>query len=46
MIQLHYVEGYKIYELAEILGITQAAVKKRLQRGREALRSMMEKEAE
>ena len=44
--QLHYVEGYKIYELAEILGITQAAVKKRLQRGREALRSMMEKEAE
>ena len=46
VIQLHYVEGYKINELAEILGITQAAVKKRLQRGREALRSMMEKEAE
>lgn len=46
VIQLHYVEGYKINEIAEILGITQAAVKKRLQRGREALRSMMEKEAE
>lgn len=46
VIQLHYVEGYKIHELAAILGITQAAVKKRLQRGREALRSLIEKEAE
>ena len=35
---LHYVEGYKIEEIAKILNITAAAVKKRLQRGREFLR--------
>lgn len=38
VIYLHYVEGYQIKEIAEIVGITQYAVKKRLQRGRERLR--------
>nr|WP_282020934.1 RNA polymerase sigma factor [Planomicrobium okeanokoites] len=35
---LHYVEGYKVEEIAKILSITATAVKKRLQRGRELLR--------
>lgn len=35
---LHYFEGYSVREISEILGISEAAVKKRLQRAREALR--------
>ena len=38
VIYLHYVEGYQIKEIADILGITEGAVKMRLQRGRELLR--------
>lgn len=34
---LHYVEGYKISEIAQLTGLTESAVKKRLQRGKEAL---------
>ena len=45
VIHLHYVEGYKVEELSAMLGITQAAAKKRLQRGREALKELYEKEA-
>ena len=45
VIHLHYVEGYKASEIASMLGITEAAVKKRLQRGRDALREIYEKEA-
>ncbi len=44
VIHLHYVEGYKAREVASMLGISEAAVKKRLQRGREALREIYEKE--
>ena len=43
---LHYVEGYKVDEIAKILTITTAAVKKRLQRGREILRGRYRKEIE
>lgn len=35
---LFYVEGYQIKEVAGILGVTENTVKKRLQRGREALK--------
>ena len=45
VIHLHYVEGYTAREIASMLGITEAAVKKRLQRGRDALREIYEKEA-
>lgn len=45
VIHLHYVEGYKAREIASLLGISEAAVKKRLQRGREALKEIYEKEA-
>lgn len=45
VIQLYYIEGYKIKELSQILGITQATAKKRLQRGRELLRRLTETEA-
>ena len=45
VIHLHYVEVYKAREIASMLGITEAAVKKRLQRGRDALREIYGKEA-
>ena len=45
IMHLHYVEGYKTDELSALLGISSSAVKKRLQRGREALREIYEKEA-
>lgn len=38
VVYLHYIEGYKTAEIAQMLGITLNAVKKRLQRGRECLR--------
>lgn len=37
VIYLHYVEGYHIKEIADILGITEGAVKMRLRRGREQM---------
>lgn len=45
IIHLHYVEGYKTEELSAMLGISSAAVRKRLQRGRDMLRELYEKEA-
>lgn len=36
---LHYFEGYSVRETGQILGISEAAAKKRLQRAREALKS-------
>ncbi len=39
VIYLHYVEGYHIKEIADILGITEGAVKTRLMRGRKQMRS-------
>jgi len=35
---LHYFEGYPVREIAKITGLTESAVKKRLQRAREALK--------
>lgn len=43
---LHYVEGYKVEEISNILHITTAAVKKRLQRGRELIRQGYREENE
>ena len=45
IIHLHYVEGYKTDEISAMLGISPAAVRKRLQRGRDMLRELYEKEA-
>lgn len=39
---LHYFEGYSVKEIGEILGLSENAVKKRLQRAREALRLELE----
>ncbi len=41
---LYYVEGYRSKEIAEIIGISEEAVRKRLQKGREILKYEMEKE--
>ncbi|MBR2868307.1 MAG: sigma-70 family RNA polymerase sigma factor [Clostridia bacterium] len=41
---LYYVEGYKSKEIAEIIGISEETVRKRLQKGRELLRKEFEKE--
>lgn len=45
VIYLYYVEGYSQREIGEILHISEAAVKKRMQRGREQLRVRMQGEA-
>lgn len=42
VIYLHYIEGYQVKEIASMLNISQAAVKKRLQRGREQLKLICE----
>ena len=44
VILLHYIEGYKVEEIAKILNITSSAVKKRLQRGRLLIRERYRKE--
>ncbi|MDE7324293.1 MAG: sigma-70 family RNA polymerase sigma factor [Lachnospiraceae bacterium] len=44
VIYLHYVEGYPIKEIADILGITESAVKSRLLRGRKQMRDMVRME--
>lgn len=41
VLYLHYVEGYQIREIADILGITQSAVKLRLMRGRKQMRGVL-----
>ncbi len=42
VIYLHYIEGYKISEIAGILQVSDSAVKMRLKRGREHLKLEME----
>ena len=44
VILLHYVEGYKVNEISELLGVSVSAVKKRLQYAREKLKLELEKE--
>lgn len=44
VIYLHYVEGYRVKEIADMLKIRETAVKKRMQRGREQLRLLWEEE--
>lgn len=41
---LHYVEGYKVEEISEIIGKSSSAVKMRLQKGRTLLRDIYKKE--
>lgn len=41
---LYYVEGYKSKEIAEIIDISEETVRKRLQKGRELLKTEFEKE--
>lgn len=43
-IYLHYVEGYQIKEIANIMGTTEGAVKMRLRRGRQQMRLLLEEE--
>lgn len=41
VIYLYYVEGYHIKEIADILGITESAVKQRLLRGRKQMQDIV-----
>lgn len=45
VIYLHYIEGYKMAEIAKMLGISLDAVKKRMQRGRESLKLSLSEES-
>lgn len=40
---LYYVEGYRVKEISEIVGASEEAVRKRLQKGRELLRKEFER---
>jgi RNA polymerase sigma-70 factor (ECF subfamily) len=42
VIHLHYFEGYKVKEIADILKISESAVKMRLMRGRELIKIELE----
>lgn len=42
---LHYIEGYKVKEVARMLGLGESAVKARLMRGRQRLKEMLSEEA-
>ena len=44
VVYLHYVEGYQVKEIADILGITESAVKTRLLRGRRQIRESLNME--
>ena len=44
VIILHYIEGYRVNEVAEIIGKSQSAVKMRLQKGRRLLEEKYRKE--
>ena len=41
---LYYIEGYKCKEIAEIINISDDAVRKRLQKGRELLKAALERD--
>lgn len=41
---LHYISGYKIKEISVLIGISESAVKMRLQRGKEQLKVILEVE--
>lgn len=43
-IHLHYIEGYSVTEISEILNISASAVKMRLKRGREKLKLELEED--
>lgn len=44
VLTLHYIEGFKVKEIAEILGATSSAVKMRLAKGRKLLAEIYRKE--
>lgn len=44
VLHLYYMEGYRCAEIGDLLSLTQAAVRKRLQVGREKLRLVYEQE--
>lgn len=43
---LHYVEGYKVKEISNMIHISEGTIKKRLQRGREMLKEIWREEDE
>lgn len=43
-LQLHYIEGYAVAEVAQMLRLPQGTVKSRLSRGRDKLRAVLDEE--
>ena len=41
VLELHYIEGYKIYEIARMLGVPDGTVKWRLAQGRKMLKRLL-----
>ena len=44
-VELYYIEGYKIHEIADILNRSEGTIKSQLARGRQQLRKYLESEA-
>lgn len=44
VIYLYYYEGYSVVEMAQILNVSESAVKKRLERGRNKLKEILEED--
>ena len=44
VLELHYIQGLEIYEIAEILKITEVNVRKRLERGRNMIKENIRRE--
>ena len=45
MVVMHYIEGYRVREISEIMDLSEGAVKTRLRRGRQAPKRFLEEDS-
>ena len=45
VVVMHYIEGYRVREIAEIMDLSEGTVKTRLRRGRQVLKSFLEEDS-